>query len=321
MHHANSILSENPMNNLKQAIDDLKNELENVSDPEIKKSLTLKIFKLRDELKLYEQLQELNSQPLNDLLPEIFQERRAIPNPFLRSALFGMIRKGKRQLVKDEQIMSMSQYDIFFSGEQLDQNDLEVWDTLMYLAKKSAIDNELTISLYELCKHLNYADQKKSRERILARAKRLSFGKITIKFKNKEYFGSLIDDVIIDKNSDGKISIKFNKRIASYFAENDHTFIESNIKRYLGDSQLNRWLFNFYESHTNPIPYKLEYLQELCRSCTELRDFKRKVKESLIEIKKAYLNVDPQSKWDFEIKNDNTVIVYKNGKWQDQVLF
>lgn len=72
---------------------------------------------------------------MQQLLPEIFEEKRAIPNCFLRGALFGMVRKGRRTLVKDEPIFTMSQYQVAFSGEHLDQNDLELWDTLALLQK------------------------------------------------------------------------------------------------------------------------------------------------------------------------------------------
>ena len=91
---------------------------------------------------------------MQQLLPEIFEDKRAIPNSFLRGALFGMVRKGRRALVGDMPIFTMSQYDLTFTGYELDQNDLEVWDTLMYLAKARKVENELRITLYDLCQQL-----------------------------------------------------------------------------------------------------------------------------------------------------------------------
>jgi hypothetical protein len=57
---------------------------------------------------------------MQQLLPEIFEDKRAVPNCFLRGALFGMVRKGRRALVKDEPIFTMSQYEVAFSGEHLE---------------------------------------------------------------------------------------------------------------------------------------------------------------------------------------------------------
>lgn len=53
---------------------------------------------------------------MQQLLPEIFEDRRAIPNCFLRGALFGMVRKGRRALVESQPIVTMSQYKVSFSG-------------------------------------------------------------------------------------------------------------------------------------------------------------------------------------------------------------
>ena len=66
---------------------------------------------------------------MQQLLPDIFEDKRAIPNCFLRGALFGMVRKGRRALVENQAIFTMSQYQVSFSGSEMDQNDLEVWDT------------------------------------------------------------------------------------------------------------------------------------------------------------------------------------------------
>lgn len=59
---------------------------------------------------------------MQQLLPDIFDDKRAIPNCFLRGALFGMVRKGRRALVGDMPIFTMSQYDLTFTGYELDQN-------------------------------------------------------------------------------------------------------------------------------------------------------------------------------------------------------
>jgi hypothetical protein len=91
---------------------------------------------------------------MQQLLPDIFEDKRAIPNCFLRGALFGMVRKGRRALVENQPIFTMSQYQVSFSGSEMDQNDLEVWDTLMYLAKERKVDNELRITIYDLCQQM-----------------------------------------------------------------------------------------------------------------------------------------------------------------------
>lgn len=256
---------------------------------------------------------------MQQLLPDIFDDRRAIPNCFLRGALFGMVRKGRRALVGNMPIFTMSQYDLTFTGYELDQNDLEVWDTLMYLAKERNVDNELRISLYDLCQQMRLSDQKINRENVFNRAKRLQLGQVSIKTLDKEYAGSLIDDVYVDRTGDGKLIVRYNKKLTPLFTDNDYTLISADIRHLLGDNQLARWLYNFYESHKEPIPFAINFVRQLCRSDSELKGFKQKLKIALEEVKKAHLAVDLKSKWDYEITDKNYLLVYPKGKTKKQL--
>lgn len=139
-------------NQIEDKIKYLVEQSNQVKDLDIKFQITKEIQKLREELNVLKKELSLLEMPTQQLLPDIFEEKRAIPNSFLRGALFGVVKKGKRAIVKDANIYTMSNYDLLFSGEYLDQNDLELWDTLIYLAKSKQIDNELRITLYELCK-------------------------------------------------------------------------------------------------------------------------------------------------------------------------
>lgn len=255
--------------------------------------------------------------PINKLIPEIYEDKRILPNAFLRSGLFGMVKKGKRALVKDEPIFSMSQYEVTFSGECLDQNDLELWDTLLYIAKERQVDSELRISLYDLCKQMNFNIGKNNYDRLISRTQRLQFGQIKIKKDKLQFGGSLINNYYIDENGDGKLVIEYNKKLMPLFKDKDYTFININIKHQLGDSQLARWLYNFYESHKEPIPFQLDYIQKLCRSSSTPKEFKRLLKNALEHIKQTYLNIELNSKWDYEINNKNYLIIYPNGKNND----
>lgn len=60
---------------------------------------------------------------------------RAVPNSFLRSALFGAIRKGRRRFIKGEQIAAVDGIEIRYTGERLDQGDLDVWEALLHAAR------------------------------------------------------------------------------------------------------------------------------------------------------------------------------------------
>lgn len=240
--------------------------------------------------------------PIQQQLPDIFEDKRVVPNSFLRGALFGVVKKGKRAVVKDEKIFSMSHYDISFSGEYLDQNDLELWDSLIYLAKDKMVDYELRITLYELRKFLGYTQTKRAYDTIMIRAKRLKFAMLEIKKDSINYLGSLIDDVLIDSKNEGKLVIRFNKRLVKLFSEKDYTIISVDIRRRIGENQLARWLYNFYESHQDPLPFAIEFLKNLCRSEANIYKFKSMLKEALELVRKGHHSVGRN--FEYEIKGE-----------------
>ena len=255
---------------------------------------------------------------MQQLLPEIFENKRAIPNCFLRGALFGMVRKGKRALVGNMPIFTMSQYSLIFTGYELDQNDLELWDTLMYLAKNRQIDNELRLTMYDLLKQMGIQDNGTNRKALAERIKRLKTAVITLKREKQEYFGNLIDDGFIDERGDGNVVIRYNKKLAPLFIDGDYTLISIDIRHLLGDNQLARWLYNFYETHHKPLPFSIDFIQKLCRSNSTNKEFKRLIKTSLELVKKSHLAVNYKSKWDYEITNNNYVIIHPNGKTKNK---
>lgn len=273
---------------------------------------------LRNEKEKYAADAELLGTAMQQLLPEIFEEKRAIPNCFLRGALFGMVKKGKRALVSNVPIFTMSQYGVTFSGEWLDQNDLELWDSLIYLAKTKNVQDELRITMYELLTTLRMPDNGINRKTIITRIKRLAFGQVTIKNGMQQYFGSLINDGYIDDKFDGKIVIRYNKKLTTAFSE-DFTFISVDIRHLLGSNQLAKWLYNFYESHKEPIPFAIDFLQKLCRSENSSKDFKYRLKIALDMVKKAHLSTNYNSKWDWEISDNDHVFIYPNGCNKNQL--
>lgn len=256
---------------------------------------------------------------MQQLLPEIFEDKRAIPNCFLRGALFGMVRKGRRALVENQPIFTMSQYEVAFSGSEMDQNDLEVWDTLMYLAKERNVDNELRITLYDLCKQMRIKDNNINREALVKRIERLKFGTVKISTDSQKFFGSLINNGYVNASGDGKLVIEYNKKLMPLFIDGDYTLISADIRHLLGDNQLARWLYNFYESHDKPVPFAINFIHKLCRSDSELKGFKQKLKIALEQVKKAHLSVNIKSKWTYEITSNNYVFVYPKGKTKKQL--
>ena len=60
------------------------------------------------------------------LLPDWPEKTRGVPNLCLRSALFGVIKRGRRRAVKGELVAAVKGLDIRYTGWRLDQGDFDV---------------------------------------------------------------------------------------------------------------------------------------------------------------------------------------------------
>ena len=69
----------------------------------------------------------------------------------------------------------------------------------------------------------------------------------------------------------------------------------------------------------NPFAFNIDFIRKLCRSDSELKGFKQKLKLSLEEVRKAHLAVNRKSKWDYEISASNYLMVYPKGKTKKQL--
>jgi TrfA protein len=76
------------------------------------------------------------------------------PNPVLRSALFAAIKSKDRRFLNNEPIASVDGQQIKFKGEQLNQEDLEVWLEVLELAREHPLGDRCHTSAYGLLKAL-----------------------------------------------------------------------------------------------------------------------------------------------------------------------
>jgi ribosome-associated protein YbcJ (S4-like RNA binding protein) len=252
--------------------------------------------------------EELEQSEIHALLPSMYNNMRILPNPFLRSALFGVIKSGKRKFVKNHVVLSMSQYKLIYTGEQMDQNDLRVWDTITYIAKREQTKDQLRITIYQLLKELGLPNTGQYRKAILSRIERLRNGGVKIKSNSKTYFGGLINDGYIDENSDGKIVINFNKNLLAIFLSQDYTVLDNEIYTHLGKNQLSSWLYGFYKSHKEPKAYCIEQLRELSGSGASQKEFRRLLQESLTRLQKTICSGNNLS-WRWKIDDNNRLIM------------
>ena len=66
-------------------------------------------------------------------LPVWHEQARGIPNLCLRSALFGVIQRGRRKAVKGEMVAAVKGLSLRYTGWRLDQGDFDVLAHALHL--------------------------------------------------------------------------------------------------------------------------------------------------------------------------------------------
>lgn len=92
-------------------------------------------------------------------LPLWPEGRRAIPNLFVRSALFNARNKNTPRLyLKEAQIYVIGDHgSITYTGEELRQDDETVWLQLVQYARESPLGSSIEITPYAFCKALGWS--------------------------------------------------------------------------------------------------------------------------------------------------------------------
>ena len=227
---------------------------------------------------------------------------RAVPNGMLRSALFGAIRRGARRYLRRERIAALDGIEIFYTGERLDQGDLDVWETILHLARLQGLGNECRVTAYQLLKVLGKTDSGKNRDILDIRLSRMKATGVDVQVGRYGYEGSLIDEVYRDKETMEYV-FRLNAKLRALFEPDQFTQIDWVVRRELDGKPLAQWLHGFYASHAKPYPVSVAKLHELCGSDFDaLNDFRPKLRKALDAVADA-CKINNQS-FSYEVQND-----------------
>lgn len=216
---------------------------------------------------------------------------RGLPNAFARSALFNVanVRKGARDNYKRKSVASVKGVQIQYTGEELRQDDEDVFLQIMHLARVQELGTEVCFTAYALLAELGWTKNSGSYKRLVDCLDRLKASAIavTVELPNgtrENYTGSLIRS--FRWKEDGMATplrewtVLLEKEIIALFNPGSYSRLDWNLRLKL--PPLAKWLHSFYITHANPFPYKVETLHGLTGSeITELRKFRYKLKITL----------------------------------------
>jgi len=212
---------------------------------------------------------------------------RAVPNGMLRSAMFGAIRRGERRYLHRERIAALDGIEIFYTGERLDQSDLDVWETVLHLVRLQSLGNECRMTAYQILKALGKTDSGKNRDILDLRLSRLNATAVRVKQGRYSYEGSLIDGVYRDEETKAYVLI-LNPKIRVLFEHDQFTQIDRAVRRKLDGKPLAQWLHSFYASHAKPYPVSIAKLRELSGSeAGEVWKFRQTARAALDDLADA----------------------------------
>jgi len=227
---------------------------------------------------------------------------RGVPNGVLRSALFGAIKKGARRYMQGELITSLDGVDIRYTGQQLDQGDLDVWESVLHMARVQEMGEQCRVTAYAMLKLLSKTDAGTNRETLHKRLMRLKANAVEVKQGRYSYAGSLIDDVYRDEKTREYVLV-LNPKLCPLFAADQFTQVDWSVRQTLDGQPLAQWLHGYYASHAKPYPVNVDTLLKLSGSeNTEPRSSRQKLRKALDALTDASeANGQPFS---YEIRGD-----------------
>jgi hypothetical protein len=212
---------------------------------------------------------------------------RAVPNGVLRSALFGAIKKGARRYMQGELVASLDGVEIRYTGQRLDQGDLNAWESVLHSVRLQAMGEQCRVTSYALLKLMGKTDTGSNRATLYTRITRLVANAVEVKQGRYSYIGGLISGAAKDEETQEWV-IELNPKLRSLFASDQFTQIEWAVRHALDGQPLAQWLHGFYASHAKPFPLKVETLHTLCGSeATLMSDFAKTLRKALDAVAEA----------------------------------
>jgi hypothetical protein len=211
--------------------------------------------------------------------------KRGVPNEFVRSALFPAIPLNKATYVERQTIFSQGGFTITFTGKQLTQADLDVYEGIIHIARGVTEGNKIHFAAHHFLKLIGRHTGKTQHEWLINVLERLTATSVgIIRNDQKVFWGSLLPKGSADLR-DGKFTVEINREMIQLFSHG-YTVIEWEHRRQLGKKPLAQALHGWICSHTKPYPVTVQYLRDLTGSKTKsLKGFRYNLKEALEAIK------------------------------------
>ena len=212
-------------------------------------------------------------------LPSWPEPVRGAPNSALRGALFAAIQGRDRQYMKGELLSVQNGMEIRFTGMQLDQSDLDVWEQTLHLARMHPLGTRCDFTAHAFLKALGRKTGKSDHEWLKDVFRRLASAVAEITHDHFTYAGSLLE--FYRDGDTERYRLEINPKIKSLY-DAGWTATDWQQRQQLRRKPLALWLHGFYASHADPYPMKVEKLMQLSGSRTkQVKHYKANLKKNM----------------------------------------
>lgn len=217
-------------------------------------------------------------------LPLWPEPMRGTPNPWLRGALFAAIQGKERRALKRELLATVTGLQIRFTGWQLDQSDMDVWDTFVHLSRMQKLGQRVEFSAHALLVALGRNTGKSDHEWLKSCVARLYSAGVEITIDRHSYFGTMLKGERDEMT--GRYAVELDPKLLAMYSAG-WTRIDWTERQALRRKPLALWLHGWYSSHAKPYPLRVATVQRLsgCRN-TQSASFRRQLAKALDELVK-----------------------------------
>jgi TrfA protein len=235
-------------------------------------------------------------------------ETRPVSNDMARSALFSCVQGVDRHVFHNAVLATVGDVKIEFTGQQWNQDDHDVLMQLVFMARDKPLGQFVVVSAYAILKGLGRKHGGHEHEQLRQEIERLTKGSVTLRSKEINYTGHLIDESLQDLRTRHWV-YRFNINMRAFFGLDNYTLIDWERRKNLKRKDLARWLQLYLATHAKPFPVSVEYLRQKSGSqAAALREFRRMLKRALGEL---VVNEDIK---DWRIERPNDLVYVHRGK-------